>query len=254
MKPAFLDKIAALRPGARKSEPEPVGPGPGPPSSKRPGGGRVALGLLLIGTGRTAGFAQFGNTGDAFLASLAPLVGILIVLCGLIAWSGRLVLGLTFFLFALCDLLAPSIIADLFCRLWNRRERWGLHANILNCSQWLIFAVLLLLLPLGSLAIAAGLPASSAAELVLLALCAYIMWFHWFAARHALMLSPVKALLVMMTIVFGTGLLLQVPVYAGLLTGLQAPPSLSGTSPLGDASPGDAPTDTSPAGANGSAL
>ena len=248
MKPAFLDKLASLKPGARKPGQGPSGSGPGKPSGKRPGS-HMALGLLLIGTGRTSGFAQFGNTGDAFLASLAPLVGILIVLSGLVAWSGRPVLGLTFFLFALCDLLAPAIIADLFCRLWNRRERWGLHANILNCSQWLIFAVLLLLLPIGSIAIAAGLPASAAAELVLLALCGYIMWFHWFAARHALMLSPVKALLVMMGIVFGTGLLLQVPVYAGLLTGLQPPPVLSGTSPLGDASPS-----TPAVGANGSSL
>ncbi len=208
----------------------------------------MALGLLLIGTGRISGFAQFGTSGEAFLASLAPLVGILIVLCGLVAWSGRPMVGLTFFLFALCDLLAPAIIADLFCRLWNRRERWGLHANILNCSQWLIFAVLLLLLPLGSVAIAAGMPAPSAAELVLLALCGYIMWFHWFAARHALMLSPVKALLVMMGIVFGTGLLLQAPVYAGLLTGLQPIPVLSGTNPSGDTSPAT-PDDT-----NGSSL
>ena len=62
------------------------------------------------------------------------------------------------------------------------------------------------------------------------------------------MLSPVKALLVMMGIVFGTGLLLQVPVYAGLLTGLQPPPVLSGTKrTLGDDS-SDTPTD-SPAGA-----
>jgi hypothetical protein len=185
---------------------------------------RTALGLLLIGTGRAEGFAQFGTSADAFLASLAPLLGILIVLSGLVAWTGRPLLGLTFFLFALCDLLAPAIIADLFCRLWHRRERWGLHANVLNCSQWLILGVLIILMPAASLAIGLGVPKELAAQMLLIALCGYILWFHWFAARHALGLSAGRALLVMAAIVFGTGLLLQLPVYAGMLTGL---PSIS---------------------------
>ncbi len=174
--------------------------------------GRVGFGLLLIGTGRAAGFAQFGGSAEAFLASLAPLLGFLIVLGGVVAWSGRPWVGLAAVLTGVCDLLAPVVIADGFCRLWQRRQHWALYANVLNCAQWLMLAVLLLLLPLASLAIALGLPAARAALPVMGVFGLYVMWFHWFTARHVLDLSRGRALLVMLAVVFGTGLLLQVPV------------------------------------------
>jgi hypothetical protein len=190
--------------------------GAAPP--KRPNG-RVGLGLLLIGTGRAAGFAQFGATPEAFLASLAPLLGFLIVLCGLLAWSSRPLAGLMVFLTLLCCLLAPPVIADLFCRLWQRRQHWALYANVLNCAQWLMLAALLLLLPLASLGVSLGLPLDQVSRLTMAAFGLYVMWFHWFTARHVLDLSPLRALLVMLAVVFGTGLLLQAPV---LLSGKPA--------------------------------
>ena len=189
--------------------------------------GRIALGLLLIGTGRAAGFAQFGGNVDAFLASLAPLLAILIVLGGVVAWSGHPWAGLSAVLTGVCDLLAPAVIADLFCRLWHRRQHWALYANVLNCAQWLMIAVLLLLLPLASLGSAMGLSMQHAGLLLMALFGLYVLWFHWFAARHTLDLSRGRALLVMLAVVFGTGLILQAPL---LLTGkkltstLLAPP------------------------------
>jgi len=180
------------------------------PRKPRPNG-RVALGLLLIGTGRPAGFAQFGANADAFLASLAPLLGFLIVLGGALAWSGHPVTAVTFFLTALCDLLAPAVIADLFCRLWHRRQHWALYANVLNCAQWLMVAALILLLAAASLTVAAGLSPSDAAMLLVTVFALYAMWFHWFTARHVLHISRGRALLVMLGVVFGTAMLLQVP-------------------------------------------
>ncbi len=173
--------------------------------------GRIAFGLLLIGTGRVAGFAQFGGNADAFLASLAPLLAFLIVLSGVVAWSGQPRTGLSAMLTGLCDLLAPAVIADLFCRLWRRRQRWALYANVLNCAQWLMLAVLVLLLPLASLGNALGLSVPQAGLLLMVVFVLYVMWFHWFTARHALDLSRGRALLVMLAVVLGTGLLLQVP-------------------------------------------
>ena len=173
--------------------------------------GRIGLGLLLIGTGRAAGFAQFGGNADAFLASLAPLLAVLIVLGGVAAWAGHPWIGLTAVLTGVCDLLAPAVIADLFCRLWHRRQHWALYANVLNCAQWLMLAALVLLLPLASLGTALGLPSQQAALLVMAAFGLYVMWFHWFTARHVLDISRGRALLVMLAVVFGTGLLLQAP-------------------------------------------
>ena len=189
--------------------------------------GRVGFGLLMIGTGRAAGFAQFGGSVDAFLASLAPLLGCLIVLGGVLAWYGHPLAGLSALLTSVCGLLAPAIIADGFCRVWQRRQHWALYANVLNCAQWLMLVVLVLLLPLASLGVAAGLPTPYAVYLVMAAFGVYMLWFHWFTARHVLDLSAGRAALVTLAVVFGTGALLQLPMLlAGRpLTGGFAPPA-----------------------------
>ncbi len=173
--------------------------------------GRLALGLLLIGTGRPAGFAQFGGNAEAYLASLAPWLGLLIVLSGVLAWSGHPWQAASFFLLAVCNLLAPVVIADVFCRLWDRRQHWALYANVLNCAQWLMFLLILLLLPFASASILFGLSQEAAAALLLAVLAAYTLWFHWFAARHALQISAGRAAIVMLCVIFGTGAILQLP-------------------------------------------
>jgi hypothetical protein len=190
------------------------------PRPSRPNG-RVAFGLLLVGLGRPAGFAQFGGTVDAFLASLAPLLGFLIVLCGALAWTGHWLMGLTFFLVLVCNLLAPAVIADLFCRLWHRREHWARYANVLNCTPWLFIGLFMLLAPLAATFVSAGLNPAMAAAAVMAALGLYGMWFNWFAARHVLQLSRTRALLVMLAVVLGTALTLQVPVTVSELAGME---------------------------------
>ena len=166
---------------------------------------------MLIGTGRAAGFAQFGATREAFLASLAPWLALLIVLAATMAWSGHAALAAAFFLMALCNLLAPAVIADLFCRIWQRRDHWALYANVLNCSQGLMVAVFVLMLPLASAVVPLGASLGVATALLLGAWSVYALWFHWFAARHTLNISAGRAVVVMLTVVFGTGILLQLP-------------------------------------------
>ncbi len=196
------------------------GRAPTPQGGDRPRlNGRLGLGMLLIATGRPAGFTQFGATAQAYLASLAPWLALAIVLGGTLAVSGRPGLGLAFFLVALCNLLAPAVIADAFCRLWDRRQLWALYANVLNCAQWAFLGVLVLLLPVATMAVAAGLSQDGAARLLLAGLVAYGLWFHWFAARHALQLTRGRAALVMLGVVFGTALLVQAPT---LLSGRRA--------------------------------
>jgi cytochrome c biogenesis factor len=181
----------------------------------------VALGLLQAGLGRPAGFAQFGGTVDAFLASLAPLLGFLIVLCGALAWTGHWLVGLTFFLVLVCDLLAPAVIADLFCRLWHRREHWARYANVLNCTPWLFIALFMLLMPLAAASVSAGLTPAMAAAWVMAALGLYGIWFNWFAARYVLHLSRTRALLVTLAVILGTALILQIPVTLSELAGMK---------------------------------
>ena len=191
-----------------------------PPKPKKPRpNGRLALGLLLIGTGRSAGFAQFGANADAYLASLAPWLGLYIALAGVLAYAGHPWPALAFFLLAVCNLLAPAIIADVFCRLWDRRQHWALYANVLNCAQWLMLAVILVFLPIASIGVLMGLSQEGAVRLVVVALAGYTLWFHWFAARHAMQISAGRAVIVMLCVVFGSAALLHVP---GLLSGHSA--------------------------------
>jgi hypothetical protein len=204
------------------------------PRRMRPNG-RVVWGLLQIGFGRSAGFAQFGASNDAFLASLAPLVAFLIVISGLTAWHVDPVFGLAFFLQLLCGLLAPAVIADLFCHLWDRRQNWALYANVLNCGQWLMMAAVIVLLPLASVSVAFGLSPNDAAMLLLVAFTIYALWFQWFAARQALNLSRGRAVLVTIGVVFGTGLIVQIPAYLGgrdAMTRLNLPPPAPASHPI----------------------
>ncbi len=206
---------------------------PEPTKKPRPNG-RLALGLLLIGTGRPAGFAQFGGNADAYLASLAPWLGLLIVLSGVLAWSGHPWPAAAFFLLAVCNLLAPAIIADIFCRVWDRRQHWALYANVLNCAQWLMLAAIMLLLPFASASTLLGLSQEEAARLLLGLLATYTLWFHWFAARHALQISAGRAAIVMLCVVFGTGAILQLPL---LLAGHNSHLDPSSLFPAQDAPP-----------------
>jgi hypothetical protein len=184
-------------------------PGPSPFNGKP--NGRIALGLLLIGLGRARGFAQFGATNDAFLASLAPLLGFLIVLAGLVALTADPLAGLDVLLVGLCHLLAPAVIADLFCRLWHRRQGWAHFANVLNCAPWLMVPLIMLLLPFASLGVLAGLSAQQAVLALYAGYLIYMAWFQWFAARHALNLPPGRALIVVVSLIFGTALLTRLP-------------------------------------------
>ena len=189
------------------------------PTKKPRPNGRLTLGLLLIGTGRASGFAQFGANPEAYLASLAPWLGLFIALAGVLAWTGHPLPALAFFLLATCNLLAPAIIADVFCRVWDRRQHWALYANVLNCAQWLMLAVILLFLPIASVGILFGVSQDAAVRLVIIALAVYTLWFHWFAARHAMQISAGRAVIVMLCVVFGTAALMQLPI---LLTGRSA--------------------------------
>jgi hypothetical protein len=168
---------------------------------------RSGLGLILLAVGRADGFTHFGTDTDAFLASLAPLVAFALVIGGLVALSGHVLLGAELFLLWLTGILAPAVIAHPLCVRWQRHAYWPLYANILNWSKLLF----LMVAPI-AFGLAASAPAAGA--VMALALFAYGFWFHWFVARGALRLSPVRALLLLLATQLGTNLLVLLPLLA----------------------------------------
>jgi hypothetical protein len=209
-------------------------PRPGVPGSQPQR--RPALGLFLLGVGRPQGLDQFGADADSYLNSLAPLLGMLIVIALLFALEAGALRGGLFFLIVFCNLLAPPVIGHGFARWWKRLDRWPLYANVLNWSWWLMVCLVALLLPLSRISLSTGVSPMAAALLMLGVLTVYEAWFHWFIARHALQLSRLRALLVMLCVVFGTGVLLQVPIWIGEATGLQPAPEFSVELPNGSGS------------------
>jgi hypothetical protein len=188
---------------------------------------RPAFGLLLLGLGQARGLAQFGGDADSYLGSLAPLLGLQIVMALLFMLRAGFPLASLFFLIVVCNLLAPPVIGHVFCAWWGRRALWPLYANVLNWSVWLMVGVLLVPLPAASMTLSVGVSPTAAATLLLGVLALYVLWFHWFLARHALQVSRARALLVMASVVFGTGLLVQAPIWIGDVTGLQPTPELA---------------------------
>ena len=99
---------------------------------------RVVRGMLLIARGRAEGLNCFRDTPQAFLASLAPGMGILAaaVLAGLSEGDpGRAAGEIPG---TLCVLLAPSVLSFELARLWGREAFWYRYIVAFNWCQWLL--------------------------------------------------------------------------------------------------------------------
>ena len=169
-----------------------------------------AIGIVLIALGRRSGFAQFGNDRDAFLGSLAPVLGFAIVLTVLAMARGAYRVGAEFFCAMLIFLLTPPVIADVFCRIWKRREGWFRFSTILTWSGTLGIALSGVLVILLRLFLSQN-EAPTAAEALSITFFVYGAWFTWFVARHALDLSRLRSAAVALSIVVGSTLLVSAP-------------------------------------------
>jgi hypothetical protein len=164
------------------------GPGDRGPGSKRPIQ-RAGMGLLYLAIGRREGFEDFGNSADAYLASLAPLLAFDLVSNAIMAASGAIHAAALIFLVTLCVILAPAVISHPLCRRWGVQENWPRYANIINWAVMLEFVLLGLAGALARLLVAGGAPQATVENGLRLAMVGYALWFHWFVARGALGIS-----------------------------------------------------------------
>jgi hypothetical protein len=188
----------------------------------------LARGVMLLARGRPEGFAEIGDTTQAFLASLAPLIAFPLVGAALSLVSGRVAGALADFLATLCVLLAPAVISHALARRWGREGAWLRFATAFNWCQWILPVLAAALLVLVSVLVAAGLPNEVAAVLMLLGLVAYGLWLHWFLARRGLGLSAGRAVLMVVAINVGSALLVLAPALLGSAIGGGALPAGGG--------------------------
>jgi len=171
----------------------------------------VLTGMLLLARGRPEGFGHFGDSAQAFLTSLAPLVAFPLVGGLLLVLKGAPVDGFTSFLEAMCILLAQPVISEALVVRWGRGDLWLRYATAFNWCQWLIPLLGSVLLMLVGLLLTFGMPPNWAAPLLLLCLGGYAIWLQWFLVRNGLLLSRVRTAALILLVNLGTALLLLGP-------------------------------------------
>jgi hypothetical protein len=181
------------------------GPGSQPPIR------RTGLGLLLIAAFRREGLEEFGNSTDAYLASLAPLIAFALVSCVLAAASGAVRMAAQYFLIFVCSWLAPAVISHPLCRRWNSTAYWSRYVNILNWSQMLMFLVLSAASAAAKAAVTEGLEPRPVLLVMVLCVVVYAVSFHWFVARGVLQMSRWRTVLLLVAVAVGTNLIISVP-------------------------------------------
>ncbi|HST75266.1 MAG TPA: hypothetical protein VLJ20_07835 [Acetobacteraceae bacterium] len=171
----------------------------------------ILLGVVRLATGRADGLAHFGNTTQAFLTSLAPLIAFPLVGGALLIANGGGLPALSDLLATLCALLAPPVLSWWFARRWQREALWPRFATAFNWCQWAIPVMASILLVVLGLLMAVGLPNRVAGVVALLGLVSYGLWLHWFLACRGLGLSVARAVLFVVCVNFGTAALVVGP-------------------------------------------
>jgi hypothetical protein len=172
---------------------------------------RVLLGIGRLARFRADGIALFGATPQAFLNSLAPLLAFPLVGAVLALMSGALWTGFADLLASVVALLAPAVLSHALARLWRREELWLRYIVAFNwCQSAMTLAALL-----GGL-VAAGVSFGQpdAADTVMAAIVVVLFYWlavSWFLAWRALRLSIGRAVLFVLMLNLGTGVLMMLP-------------------------------------------
>lgn len=176
---------------------------------------RTVHAILGVARGRTQAIGLFGATRQSFIASLIPLA-VVPVLNSLISQRhptlSRLILDL---LTSVTALLVPPVVSHALAQLWGREAEWLRFATAFNWCQLGLLVVAMA--ALFAIATATG---PEAAMLVIGVIGIYALWMHWFLARHALVITTKRAVLLVLAVHAATTVMVLIPkVVAVLLRG-----------------------------------
>lgn len=164
----------------------------------------ILRGMALIARGRAEGLNCFRDSPPAFLASLAPGLGIMVAAFveGLAEGAGARAIGEI--PGTLCVLLAPSVLSYEVARFWGREAFWSRYIVAFNWCQWLLPIIAFVLIVGLTLARLAGIDGKGGLRVLLVCLAGYALWLNWFLARHGLALSPWRAVGLVVAVNLGT--------------------------------------------------
>lgn len=183
--------------------------------------GRVIRGVSLLARFRIEGLTTFGHTPQAFINSLAPMLGFSLAFTVPTLQDGAGWKALADFLASVVGLLAPAVMSYGFARLWRRDVLWLRYITAFN---WMQAAVTLAMLPvlygIGSLA---GPNGRAVVLLPAFAATCYWLSLYWFLTRCGLELSRLRTTVAVFTMNFATGLLVLGPRALALAAAVPGP-------------------------------
>jgi hypothetical protein len=173
--------------------------------------------MALLARGKRAGLAEFGDSTDALLASLAPLIAFPLVGAGWTAVSGQPEAALLGFLARLAAVLALPVITHAFAQACGQEALWRRTATALNWSFWLILPVLLVAAIAGAVLETAGVSMAGATYAALAIMLVYVLWLQWFVVQAGLRIGVLQAMLLTVMNFFAMGVLTEGPALLGLV-------------------------------------
>ena len=183
----------------------------------RRAGGEVLRGIVELALLRPGGMERFSGTREGFLASLAALF--LFLLAGDVLqapWGGTALTVLSLLLRGVVGLLAPPVLSEAMARAWGRQALWLRYATAFNWTRWAMIAVAMAVQWGIGLFIGAGMQPRQAVLLGLAAIGIYGAVLDWFVARTGLRLYGWQAVVLVLVVDIGSGLLILLP---GILSG-----------------------------------
>ena len=169
-------------------------------------------GIARLASFNASGFAAVGNTSQAFLTSLAPLIAFLVVGTALKLLSGHWRLALADGLQTLCILLGQPVLSHALARHWQREPAWLRYAAAMNWCQLAIPVVAALFTMAIFLFGGASLPPRVLVWALVGAVFAYAAALNWFLAWRGLDLSAPRAVLFVLMVTAALALVLALPV------------------------------------------
>jgi hypothetical protein len=163
--------------------------------------------MLRLATFRPDGFAQFGDTRQAFLNSLAPLLAFPIVGTALLLLTSTGGGAFGDLLGTVVALLTPAIVSHALAVRWGREAAWLRYAVAFNWCQWAVPLAAIGLVVVAGILVNMGLPVRIVTLLLLIGLLGYGLGLYWFLARHGLGLSGGRAALLVLLMNLATGVL-----------------------------------------------
>jgi hypothetical protein len=167
---------------------------------------QTARALAGLALGRREAIGLFGDTSQAFIASLLPLI-VVPLFSNLLSLGdisfGRLVRDS---FASVAALLVPPVVSHALATRWGREWAWLRFATAFNwCQFGLLMGAMVGLFVIGAIG------GRDAAIVVVGALGLYALWLHWFLARHALGVSAGQAAALVFLVHLSTSLVVLVP-------------------------------------------